>query len=135
MVAMVLVGRSSDLRRERRWHLVFILVLGAVGLVASVFAGTNLTLAVIALSRPPPASSASPIMWTLPTAFLGGATAAASIGIINSLANLGGFVSPYLIGWIRDIYHSTAPAIYVIAGALLVSALIALSFDPKKVNR
>ena len=50
-------------------------------------------------------------------------------------ANLGGFVSPYLIGWIRDIYHSTAPAIYVIAGALLVSALIALSFDPKKVNR
>ena len=50
MVAMVLVGRSSDLRRERRWHLVFILVLGAVGLVASVFAGTNLTLAVIALS-------------------------------------------------------------------------------------
>ena len=74
-------------------------------------------------------------MWTLPTAFLGGATAAASIGIINNLANLGGFVSPYLIGWIRDIYHSTAPAIYVIAGALLVSALIALSFDPKKVNR
>ena len=39
---------------------------------------------------------------------------------------------PYLIGWIRDIYHSTAPAIYVIAGALLVSALIALSFDPRK---
>ena len=135
MVAMVLVGRSSDLRRERRWHLVFILVLGAVGLVASVFAGTNLTLAVIALSVPPPASSASrpscgrcpPPSWAAP--------AAASIGIINSLANLGGFVSPYLIGWIRDIYHSTAPAIYVIAGALLVSALIALSFDPKKVNR
>ena len=94
MVAMVLVGRSSDLRRERRWHLVFILVLGAVGLVASVFAGTNLTLAVIALSVAAAGIiSFSPIMWTLPTAFLGGATAA-SIGIINSLANLGGFVSP-----------------------------------------
>ena len=95
MVAMVLVGRSSDLRRERRWHLVFILVLGAVGLVASVFAGTNLTLAVIALSVAAAGIiSFSPIMWTLPTAFLGGATAAASIGIINNLANLGGFVSP-----------------------------------------
>ena len=94
MVAMVLVGRSSDLRRERRWHLVFILVLGAVGLVASVFAGTNLTLAVIALSVAAAGIiSFSPIMWTLPTAFLGGATAA-SIGIINNLANLGGFVSP-----------------------------------------
>ena len=72
MVAMVLVGRSSDLRRERRWHLVFILVLGAVGLVASVFAGTNLTLAVIASVAAAGIISFSPIMWTLPTAFLGG---------------------------------------------------------------
>ncbi|WP_205751638.1 hypothetical protein [Cupriavidus oxalaticus] len=54
---------------------------------------------------------------------------------INSLANLGGFVSPHLIGWIRDTYHSTAPAIFIIAAALVSSALIALSFDPKKVNR
>ena len=135
MVAMVLVGRSSDLRRERRWHLVFILVLGAVGLVASVFAGTNLTLAVIALSVAAAGIiSFSPIMWTLPTAFLGGAT-----GRVHrhhqQPGQPGRLRQPYLIGWIRDIYHSTAPAIYVIAGALLVSALIALSFDPKKVNR
>ena len=66
------------------------------------------------------------IMWTLPTAFPGGATAAACIGAIHSLANLGGFVRPYLIGWIRDTYHripanlrGSVPLIV----ALLVSAL------------
>ncbi|SCU85515.1 putative tartrate transporter [Cupriavidus necator] len=135
-VAMVLVGRSSDRHGERRWHLAGIMLVGAFGLVASVFAGQNLVLAVISLSIAAAGIiSFSPIMWTLPTAFLGGATAAACIGAINSLANLGGFVSPYLIGWIRDTYHSTAPAIFIIAGALVAGALIALSFDPKKVNR
>ncbi|MEX3985037.1 MFS transporter [Paraburkholderia sp. EG287A] len=136
IVAMVLVGRSSDRRRERRWHLAGIMLLGAFGLVASVFAGQHLVFAMIALSLAAAGIiSFSPIMWTLPTAFLGGATAAACIGAINSLANLGGFVSPYLIGWIRDTYHSTAPAIFIIAGSLVVSALLALSFDPKTVNR
>ncbi|WP_029047909.1 MFS transporter [Cupriavidus sp. amp6] len=136
VVAMVLVGRSSDRHGERRWHLAGIMLVGAFGLVASVFAGQNLVLAVISLSIAAAGIiSFSPIMWTLPTAFLGGATAAACIGAINSLANLGGFVSPYLIGWIRDTYHSTAPAIFIIAGALVAGALIALSFDPKKVNR
>ncbi|SOY50693.1 putative tartrate transporter [Cupriavidus taiwanensis] len=136
VVAMVLAGRSSDRYAERRWHLAGIMLVGAFGLVASVFAGQNLVLAVISLSIAAAGIiSFSPIMWTLPTAFLGGATAAACIGAINSLANLGGFVSPYLIGWIRDTYHSTAPAIFIIAGALVAGALIALSFDPKKVNR
>ncbi|MFJ4289374.1 MFS transporter [Cupriavidus sp. NPDC089707] len=136
VVAMVLVGRSSDRHGERRWHLAGIMLVGAFGLVASAFAGQNLVLAVISLSIAAAGIiSFSPIMWTLPTAFLGGATAAACIGAINSLANLGGFVSPYLIGWIRDTYHSTAPAIFIIAGALVAGALIALSFDPKKVNR
>ncbi|TDF68018.1 MFS transporter [Cupriavidus sp. L7L] len=136
VVAMVLVGRSSDRHGERRWHLAGIMLVGAFGLVASVFAGQNLVLAVISLSIAAAGIiSFSPIMWTLPTAFLGGATAAACIGAINSLANLGGFVSPYLIGWIRDTYHSTAPAIFIIAGALVAGALVALSFDPKKVNR
>ena len=136
VVAMVLVGRSSDRHGERRWHLAGIMLVGAFGLMASVFAGQNLVLAVISLSIAAAGIiSFSPIMWTLPTAFLGGATAAACIGAINSLANLGGFVSPYLIGWIRDTYHSTAPAIFIIAGALVAGALIALSFDPKKVNR
>jgi nitrate/nitrite transporter NarK len=74
-------------------------------------------------------------MWSVPTAFLGGAAAAASIGVINSLINIGGFVSPYLIGWVKDSFHTTDPAIYIVAGCLTFGALMALSFDRKLVNR
>ncbi|QRX82715.1 MFS transporter [Glaciimonas sp. PAMC28666] len=136
IICMIALGRNSDRLRERRWHLAVALLLGALGLAASVWAAHSVVLTVLSLSIAAAGIiSYSPIMWTIPTAFLGGATAAASIGAINSLANLGGFVSPYLIGWVRDTFHGTAPAIYVIAGGLVLSALIALSFDPKLVNR
>lgn len=135
IVSMIVVGRSSDLRVERRWHLAIVLLMGAIGLLLSVWFGKNLTMVVIALSIAAAGIiSFSPIMWTIPTAFLGGITAAAAIGVINSLANLGGFVSPYLIGFITDTFHSPEYAIYIIAASLVCSALLALSFDPKKVN-
>lgn len=135
IVSMILVGRSSDLRVERRWHLAIVLLMGAIGLLLSVWFGKNLTMVVIALSIAAAGIiSFSPIMWTIPTAFLGGITAAAAIGVINSLANLGGFVSPYLIGFITDTFHTPEYAIYIIAASLVCSALLALSFDPKKVN-
>jgi len=133
IIAMVLVGRSSDHHGERRWHLAGVMIVGAIGLIASTFAGQNLFLAVISLSFAAGGIiSFSPIMWTLPTTFLGGATAAACIGVINSLANLGGFVSPYLIGWIRDLYQGTTPAIYVIAGALILGAAMSLTLNKQK---
>ena len=136
VVAMVAVGRSSDRTRERRWHLASIMFVGALGLVATVLAGQHLMLVVIALSIAAAGIiSFSPIMWTLPTAFLGGTVAAASIGLINSVANIGGFVSPYLIGWTRDSFHSSSVALCLIAGSLVVGGLLALTFDPKTVNR
>lgn len=135
IVAMISVGRSSDLHRERRWHLAFVLTLGAAGLVASVLAGQHMLLVIGALCIAAGGIlSYSPIMWMVPTAFLGGATAAAAIGAINSMVNIGGFLAPYLIGWVRDTTGSSAPALFVVAGGLLLSALVILSLDPKKIN-
>jgi len=51
-------------------------------------------------------------MWMVPMAFLGGATAAAAIGSINSLINAGGFAAPYLIGWTRDIFSLMARSVF-----------------------
>jgi D-galactonate transporter len=136
VVSMVAVGRSSDRTRERRWHLVSIMFVGALGLIASVLASHSITLVVIALSIAAAGIiSISPILWTLPTAFISGAAAAASIGFINSFGNIGGFVSPYLIGWTRDTFHSPAIALYVIAASLVAAGLLTLTFDPDTVNR
>src|SRR5690606_30199244 len=102
-VAMLLFGRSADRRRERRWHAALPLLIGAVGLVLTVQAGTHTALAVLCLSIAAAGLiSSTPLFWGLPTAFLGGAAAAAGIAAINSIGNLAGFASPYVVGWLRD---------------------------------
>jgi len=71
--------------------------------------------------------SASPLFWTFPTAFLRGAAAAAGIAIINSIANLGGFVIPFLVGAIKDATGSTANGMYFLAALLFGGAALALA--------
>ena len=63
--------------------------------------------------------------WTLPTILLSGPAAAASIALINSTGNLGGFVGPYLIGYLADKTGGyTAGIVYLIACGLVGSALV-----------
>jgi hypothetical protein len=66
--------------------------------------------------------------WALPTSILGGAAASAGIAWINSVGNLAGYVSPFLVGKIRDTMHSTTPALLVIAASVLVGGLITIAF-------
>lgn len=137
VVAMLLLGRSSDQRRERRWHLVTPMLLGAVGLVGSALAGadhTGIAIAFLSLAAAGVLASA-PLFWSLPTAFLHGVAAAAGIAAINSVGNLAGFASPYLIGAIKDMTQSTDVALYVLAGVLVAGAAVVLSVPARLVNR
>ena len=77
----------------------------------------------------------APLFWSLPTAFLTGAAAASGIAMINSVANLAGFASPYMIGVLRDMTHSSAVGMYVLAGFLVFGAAIVLMVPAKMVNR
>lgn len=125
-IAMLLVGRSSDNQGERRWHLVLPLWLGMAGLIiAGAFSSTP-TIAVVGLVVTTTGILASmPIFWTIPSSVLGASTIAAGVAFINSVGNLAGFVSPYLVGWTKDVTGSTNVALYVIASfALLGSALV-----------
>jgi D-galactonate transporter len=137
VVAMLLLGRSSDQRRERRWHLVAPMLLGAVGLVGSALAGadhTGMAIAFLSLAAAGVLASA-PLFWSLPTAFLNGVAAAAGIAAINSVGNLAGFASPYLIGAIKDLTQSTDIALYVLAAVLVAGAAVVLSVPARLVNR
>jgi MFS family permease len=136
VVAMLLFGRSADKHRERRWHLAVPMLIGAVGLVGSTLAGGNTGAAVafLALAAAGVITSA-PLFWSLPTAFLGGSAAAAGIAAINSVGNLSGFASPYLIGWLKDLTHSTDIGMYVLAAVLVIGALVVLSVPARLVNR
>lgn len=137
VIAMLLFGRSADKHRERRWHLVVPMLLGAIGLIGSALAGTENTgiaIAFLSLAAAGVITSA-PLFWSLPTAFLGGTAAAAGIAAINSVGNLAGFASPYLIGWLKDLTQSTNIGMYVLAGVLVAGTLLVLSVPGRLVNR
>ena len=136
IVAMLVLGRSADRHRERRWHCAGALLAGALGLLLTPMAGTHTTAAIICLTIAAAGTiTAAPLFWSLPTAFLDGVGAAAGIATINSVANLGGFISPYLVGWLKDVTHTTAAGMYLTAAVVFIGALVTLSVPAKLVNR
>ncbi|HEX7931815.1 MAG TPA: MFS transporter [Paraburkholderia sp.] len=135
-IAMVLLGRSSDRSKERRWHVALPAVIGAVGLAASTLVAHNVAFAVVSLTVATIGIlGALCQFWAIPPAFLGGVAAAAGIALINSVGNLAGFVSPYLVGWIKDMTHSTDMGLYCVAASLLVAAAVVLTMPKNVVNR
>jgi len=136
IVAMNLVGRSADARRERRWHLIVPALFGAVGFVVAASYSHNTIVSVAALSLAAAGVlTCAPLFWSLPTSFLSGAAAAVGIAAINSVGNLAGFVSPYLIGFLKDTTQSTQSGMYVLAGMLVIGAFAVLRTPAHLVNR
>lgn len=124
VAAMVLWARHSDRTGERTWHVVLACLFAAIGLA---FAGsaTTVVAVVIALCVVNIGVSASkPPLWSMPTMFLSGSSAAAGIATINSIGNLGGFVGPTLIGWIKERTGSFEGGLYFVAASLVFSALL-----------
>jgi D-galactonate transporter len=136
VVAMNLFGRSADARRERRWHLVIPAGMGVVGFVIAASFADNTVMSTAGLSLAAAGVlTCAPLFWSLPTAFLTGTGAAAGIALINSVGNLAGFVSPYLIGTLKDVTQSTQSGMYVLAAALVVGAILVLRTPAQLVNR
>ena len=135
-ITMVLIGRSADARRERRWHLVVPALMGAVGFAVVAMAGHNVALSIVFLSLAAAGVlTCAPLFWSLPTAFLQGTAAAAGIAAINSVGNLAGFVSPYMIGALKDMTGSTSAGMYALAGVLVLGCIAVLRTPPKLVNK
>ena len=117
LVGMVWWGRRSDRVVERRYHAALPLFIAAAGIALSTALG-NPALKMISLCVAGFGIFANlPVFWTLPTAFLSGAAAAAGIAVINSIGNLAGFAGPFAMGWIKDQTGSYA------GGLLLLAAL------------
>ncbi|SAL24059.1 MFS transporter [Caballeronia telluris] len=136
VASMFFVARSADRTGERRWHFAVPAVLAGAGLFASTQLTGNIPLAMVALTVGTAGMLATmPVFWTYPSAILAGGSAAAAIGMINSIGNLAGFVSASIIGWMKDVTHSTNAGIYCVAGALVFGAVLALLQPRKLVNR
>lgn len=132
-IVMIYVGRSADKRNERRWHLIVPMLVGMIGLVIAAHFSNNILISMIGLILATSGVlTALPMFWTVPQALLGTAAAAGGLAMINSIGNLAGFVSPYLIGWIKDATNSTDVALYIISACVLVAALLILRIEKSR---
>ncbi|WP_434718363.1 MFS transporter [Paraburkholderia sp. A1BS-2L] len=136
VVGMVLAAKSADRLRERRWHIAIPAAIGAIGLVLSVAWAHDTTLAMTALTIATIGILTTlPLFWSLPTAWLAGAGAAAGIALINSIGNLAGFLSPYAVGWLKQVTSANDSGMYMLAAFMILGGLLALCAPAKLVNR
>jgi ACS family tartrate transporter-like MFS transporter len=126
-VGMVLFARHSDSTGERRWHVAVAAFIATVGLVLTgVTASPVVEMAALTLAALGIYSTLA-TFWSLPTAFLSGTAAAAGIALINSVGNLGGFVGPYIVGFLSDSTGSFYAGLLLLAALILVAGLLALA--------
>ena len=127
LVSIVVWGRRSDRKLERRFHLAFPLFVASAGIAAST-AVTDPALKMTALSVAGfGIFGCLPVFWTFPAAFLSGAAAAGGIALINSIGNLAGFVGPYAMGRIKDVTGSYTGGLLSLSAVGLVAAIVVLA--------
>jgi len=126
-------GWHSDRTCERRWHAAIPLVLSGVFLLAAIRMGSNVFLSMLFLVGVGGAYFGfHPAFWPVPTEFLAESAAAASIGLINSVGNLGGFVGPFLVGYLLTRTRSFSAGLWFLVGSFLVSGILMLLVRVRK---
>jgi MFS transporter, ACS family, tartrate transporter len=121
-------GWHSDRTGERRWHAAIPLFVCGIALALAVFYGTNLMMSVAMFVVAGGAFYGfQPVFWAVPTLFLSESAAAASIGLINAVGNLGGLVGPLVIGYLASRMHSFSPGLLYLVASLFVSGLLMLA--------
>ena len=131
-IFMVMNGRHSDRTGERRWHVAVSALAGAIGFITSAYA-TNIvvSLAGLAIAFAGVKGMVGPF-WALSTASLSGAAAAGGIAWINSVGNLGGFIGPTIVGYIRNATGNYSEAVAVLGCALALLACLAIALRSPK---
>ena len=125
VIGLLAFGYSSDRFMERRRHLIAAATVGGCGFLLAAWIG-NSYWALAAMSIATIGTYGSrPTMWPMPSQFLTGASAAVGIALINSIGNLGGYVGPFVVGWIKDSTKSFEMGVYFLAGCAFASGLVA----------
>ncbi|RXY98847.1 MFS transporter [Fictibacillus sp. S7] len=119
-LCMILWARRSDRTGERKVHTAVPPLIGALGLIGSgLTSNPYVSIIMLSIATIGIYSFFGPF-WSLPALFLTEASAAVGIALINSIGNLGGFVGPYMIGYLKDSTGSTKSGLYFLSICLLI---------------
>jgi D-galactonate transporter len=133
LITQQLNGWHSDRTCERRWHSAVPVFVCGIALAFAVLYRTNLTVSILLFVVAGGAFYGfQPCFWAVPTLFLSESAAAASIGLINAVGNLGGFVGPLVMGYLAGRTHSFAAGLLYLVASLFVSGLLMLAVGAKR---
>ncbi|MCU0712510.1 MAG: MFS transporter [Pirellula sp.] len=123
--AQLINGWSSDRMRERRWHSVIPVACGALLISSATLFKDNLTMTIICFTIGAAGMKAyMPAFWSLPSLFLTSTAAAGTVGFINSVGNLGGFLGPWVLGFVHESSKSYDYGLFFISLTSLSSAAL-----------
>jgi MFS transporter, ACS family, tartrate transporter len=126
IAGLVLVGRRSDRTGDRKRPIMLFAVLTFLCLVATATVGSPLLGLLLVCASAFCIWAQQAVFWTLPSAYLGGRSAAGGLALVNMGAAVGGFVGPPAIGIIRDATGSYAPGLIGLGvSSLIVAAIVA----------
>jgi MFS family permease len=132
-LGVLLVSRSSDLLRERRWHFVVcaLVAAGSLSLLTLMHGSFNASMAILSVFGFAVNATVT-LFWVVLATYLTKRTVAVGIAFVSSIGTIGGFVSPTMIGYIKDHTGSFSNGFYLFSFLLLVAALVMTLIIPKR---
>ncbi|MES2249367.1 MAG: MFS transporter [Pseudomonadota bacterium] len=132
IAANIVVGRHSDRHQERRWHFALGALAGAAGLALTTLFMHSPVAAVLCLALASMGiSSAFTVLWAIPGSFMSKSAAAAGIALISTIGGSAGLVAPMMVGALKTLTGGFTASLYVLSGALVLSALLMLLALPR----
>lgn len=135
-VAIVVVAHNSDRTGDRKWHLVGLSAMAAVGWVMTTMLADNTVLALVGLSLAAAGGTAAvPLLLGMPARFMSAMALAAGVALVHALGNIGTALSPFFIGVVTEASGSPTGALWWIAGAAACAAISVALWLPKELAR
>jgi len=126
--AGILAGFHSDKTGERRWHAVLAsaTVGAALAAMPTLASAAPMLIALFAVAVSANSAQRGPF-WAIATTNQSGTARAAAVGLINSFGNLGGFVGPFVVGWITKRTGGYEGGLYYLAVMAGIAACAVLA--------
>ncbi|WP_082481479.1 MFS transporter [Pseudomonas sp. Leaf127] len=132
---MVLTGRSSDRRRERRWHVFIPLLATAIGIALTALAPQSLLLVMLGMVLAcAGATTALAMFWQLPAGIISSRDLAIGIAFVSSCGSVASFLSPALVGWMKDSSGSASLALLLLSALILIGSVVVFALPKHQVN-
>jgi ACS family tartrate transporter-like MFS transporter len=123
---ILLNGYWASRTGERRWHTAAPMLMSGFSLSMAILSGDHLALVIACFCLVGFTFQAYlPVFWSLPSSFLGKSASAAAVGVINSVGNLGGFVGPFVFGYLRTATGSYRAGLWILTGCMFMAGLCA----------